>query len=72
VTPQERRALGTRILLALRRDIGQPVDVLAELLGATVADVRSAAWALYAAKQVDWCGHWLVLRPPPKASRRPA
>jgi hypothetical protein len=70
-SPQSRR-LATRILLILGQDGGRTGADLAQLLGATVADVRSACWRLYHIGRLDWCGRYAVLRPEVPAARRAA
>jgi len=68
MSPAERRGLGTQVLIILRRDVGRMPSDLAEMTGATMADMRSACWGLYHRKQLDWCGPYAVLR---VGTRRP-
>jgi hypothetical protein len=68
VSPGGRRQLSNKIVRIVHRDTGRTAAELAEMTGATVAEVRSVTWLLCKWHQLDWCAGYYVM----PAVRRPA
>jgi hypothetical protein len=66
------RPLRNQVLVIVHRDAARTASELAEMTGATVAQVRSACWALCHAGQLDYCAGYYVAPAPRPATGRAA
>ncbi len=68
MTPQQWR-LARQIEFTVNRDVGRSIADLARMYRATVADVRTATWALCRQHKADFCAGYIVAVPRRKAGR---
>jgi hypothetical protein len=68
MTEERRHRLSNRILRIVHRDTARTPADLAQMTGATVAEVRSVTWGLCKRHQLDWCSGYFVM----PAGRTPA
>jgi hypothetical protein len=67
-----RRWVGHQIKDIIHAESGASLEELARRTGATYADVRAAAGALYGRRQADYCWRYLTAVPRSSEGRRSA